>query len=638
MGVVGLKDFFQRYNLMSGTRYIHSTKLIVDANLLQYVLLNREKHGFKFGGNLVLYRQLLKSFVDNLRMCKIEPIFVFDGAQIEKGYASKTDEIMRRCTIYHEQTIKLSETGQGSFVPSPLATVAYKGILLDLKVTIVQAFYEADQDIARLARRYQCPVLSNDSDFLLMDLPNGVIPLDSFCFDSPSKRTSTTDGDYYLTMAIKCSIFFVSKLVKTLKIAAKTLPLLGPLIGNDFVPRTFFENFCKQLPKITVEQVFGSNYIAPEKFMNNHARILRVLSFLRNLSLEQAINHVCDTYPAKERDDIRECLNQTVKLYQINENVNFVSDMYQYIKSCLSPKMEVSDKEIANVSTWLQIACENTTITNKSLEIFVRNKLFFEGTISDLSLPSPIFYFTRIIGILARFMRMSNRLNKPVLYYDRRRGKYHRYMQIPIRMYIKEGEGLLKSINIKLFGELTDVDELLGKKIMCGAFLSVYKDRNKFYSKLSDLGMMPPYWAEQITYIKMLFNYIDKRSKGYLWGKFKIAVLVCHIYHMHREFKDELTEGLEFMQLIKILDEKYELQTDSSINNDDKFNIRIVHQISQLQVSILAYETMNGILGEPLVRLKPHLWFNSCFIYNLTRLLKFDELYLNGLYPYIIKY
>lgn len=38
--------------------------------------------------------------------------------------------------------------------------------------------HEADQDIACIGAQWNCPVVSNDSDLLLYDLPAGVIQID----------------------------------------------------------------------------------------------------------------------------------------------------------------------------------------------------------------------------------------------------------------------------------------------------------------------------------------------------------------------------------------------------------------------------------------------------------------------------
>lgn len=59
-------------------------------------------------------------------------------------------------------------------LPLLLKTV-FLTVLKEFNVIVVQTHYEADADIASLARGLKCPVVSNDSDFFVMDVL--VIPL-----------------------------------------------------------------------------------------------------------------------------------------------------------------------------------------------------------------------------------------------------------------------------------------------------------------------------------------------------------------------------------------------------------------------------------------------------------------------------
>lgn len=44
-------------------------------------------------------------------------------------------------------------------------------VLIQRGVPLVQCLFEADKEIACLAHQWKCPVLSNDSDFYIFDLP-----------------------------------------------------------------------------------------------------------------------------------------------------------------------------------------------------------------------------------------------------------------------------------------------------------------------------------------------------------------------------------------------------------------------------------------------------------------------------------
>lgn len=636
MGVTGLKTFISQNKLLIPGYKVRETKLIIDANNLQGSLIIQDGDAFKFGGDMVFYREMLTTFIENLRDCKIEPIFVFDGAQTQNVNTSKTREKFKRCREKHKIALKVSSTGEGSFIPCPLATIILKSVLIDNKVRMVQAFYEADSEIARLANEYQCPVLSNDSDFFLVNLPQGVIPIEHFDFCTVKQDQSS--GSY--VPYILCKIFFQENIVKLFyNLNVSTLPLLGPLVGNDFVDRSYFESFCETLSMRAIQQS-NARRRNLKAFTQNHERIIKVLSFLRGKSLNQAINEVCNTYATGRRKNLKSFLHEQVRVYLVDVEDCFQNNMYYYIVSKINISRDKRD-EIIKICDWLQKACEETTIHSRSLEILVRNKLFFRGTISDLSLSSPISCFARVAGVLANFMRLSNKLNQPVHYYDRVGVEYQLVTQEPERIYVKEDGGPIRSVNLKLF-DLKNVDEMLCKNIICDTFSTNYESRLKYCEYLRDLNVMPLSWVRNITSLRILFDYINNYSTSNLWAKFKQAVLIAYIYHMNLEHinnssKEGLIAGFEFMDLIKSINHKYKLSSIPRTKEytNHRFNVRIVHQISQLQVSIMAYETINGIFNTPFETLRPHLWFNSCFIYNLTRLLKVDKMSLPGMYRFI---
>lgn len=90
-----------------------------------------------------------------------------------------------------------------SVLPLLLKT-AFLTVLKDLDVEVVQCQYEADGDLASLARGLKCPVVSNDSDFYVMDVL--VIPLSLMELTGAVK---CDDG-----FAIQCKIFYMANFLK----------------------------------------------------------------------------------------------------------------------------------------------------------------------------------------------------------------------------------------------------------------------------------------------------------------------------------------------------------------------------------------------------------------------------------------
>ena len=88
-------------------------------------------------------------------------------------------------------------------------------------------FYsEADRDIASLAKDWECPVLSDDSDFFIFDVKGGFIPLSSFDVGQLTAR-----------------IFYRSDVASNLGIREELLPLFASLVSNDYVSWEALEPF-----------------------------------------------------------------------------------------------------------------------------------------------------------------------------------------------------------------------------------------------------------------------------------------------------------------------------------------------------------------------------------------------------------
>lgn len=90
-----------------------------------------------------------------------------------------------------------------SVLPLLLKTL-FIGVLKEFGVDVIQCQYEADGDIASLARGLKCPVVSNDSDFYVMDIL--VIPLSLMELNSAVK---CDEG-----FAVQCKLFDMTKFLK----------------------------------------------------------------------------------------------------------------------------------------------------------------------------------------------------------------------------------------------------------------------------------------------------------------------------------------------------------------------------------------------------------------------------------------
>ncbi|CAC5375650.1 unnamed protein product [Mytilus coruscus] len=176
------------------------------------------------------YADKIKAFFSALRSNQISPYVVMDG-----GY-----EIDRRKHETHvrrarERISKSKETtsSEARFAPM-LSRLTFLAVIVNMKIPFVVCDFEADHDIATLANAFQCPVLSNDSDFFVYDLIKGYIPLDSFFVSE-----SSCIGKVYYAK-------YMQNVFPGLKIPR--LPILAVTLGNDYIKRKNLYKFYSTLP------------------------------------------------------------------------------------------------------------------------------------------------------------------------------------------------------------------------------------------------------------------------------------------------------------------------------------------------------------------------------------------------------
>lgn len=93
-----------------------------------------------------------------------------------------------------------------SVLPLLLKSV-FLSVLKEFKIEVIQCQYEADGDIAALSRGLKCPVVSNDSDFYVMDVL--VVPLSLMELNSPVKCSEGPSK-----FAIQCKLFQMEDFLK----------------------------------------------------------------------------------------------------------------------------------------------------------------------------------------------------------------------------------------------------------------------------------------------------------------------------------------------------------------------------------------------------------------------------------------
>ncbi|XP_008428844.1 single-strand DNA endonuclease ASTE1 [Poecilia reticulata] len=225
MGVQGLASFLDKHqNIYREVRFGRS-RLLVDGCNLNYLLYFSSGLDQNHGGEYAAYVTLVESFIAALRSCDITPYVVLDGG------SDVTDKKLETAAKRREDRIRKAHeaaaSGRTMCILPRMAELVFIQTLARLQVPVAQCFAEADQEIAALASEWRCPVLSNDSDFFVFDLPGGFLPISHFHWREVRQSGSRS--------SVSCRRYYTSSFCSFFGLRRQLLPAFAALAGNDYV-------------------------------------------------------------------------------------------------------------------------------------------------------------------------------------------------------------------------------------------------------------------------------------------------------------------------------------------------------------------------------------------------------------------
>ena len=230
MGIRGLSSYIQaRASKYLQDHELQNTTVVIDGNNLACATYNDcPRINPCFGGDYNVYYNYVKGrnhllcecspkiivcfyfteIFQQLKRCKVRPLVIFDGG-LDIGNRKHRQRILRaKAKVIASVKVKPSNQHRMRVLPVFFKTV-FLNLLREMKIEVIQCQYEADQEIGALARGLNCPVISNDSDFYVVNVI--LIPLSSLDFGGAYKNSKGP--------AIKCKIFimeqFLARSVKT---------------------------------------------------------------------------------------------------------------------------------------------------------------------------------------------------------------------------------------------------------------------------------------------------------------------------------------------------------------------------------------------------------------------------------------
>ncbi|XP_037310498.2 protein asteroid homolog 1 [Pungitius pungitius] len=202
-------------------------RLVIDGCNLLYKLYFDSGLDQNRGGEYASFEVLIEKFIRALRACSIAPYVVLDGGTDPTD--KKLKEVTRRAQDRIGKANRAALEGGREDILPPLARVVLLQTLTRLEVPLAQCYGEADREVAALAKEWRCPVLSQDSDFYVFDLPDGMLPLSHFRWQEV-QQSDTQRGSFIRCWSYKASSFGI-----VFGLQEQMLPAFAALAGNDYV-------------------------------------------------------------------------------------------------------------------------------------------------------------------------------------------------------------------------------------------------------------------------------------------------------------------------------------------------------------------------------------------------------------------
>eukprot|EP00742_Colponemidia_sp_Colp-10_P010646 GILJ01011712.1.p1 GENE.GILJ01011712.1~~GILJ01011712.1.p1 ORF type:complete len:664 (-),score=53.98 GILJ01011712.1:118-2109(-) len=266
MGVKGLSRYVYQRGLCSERidltdACFQGTHICIDGNAFAYwMYFDVTNLSWIPGGQYSEFMRATRQFVHDLRHFSIQLTFFFDGLveplKKQTTLVRMNEMLSSVRDVCHRISNDTLSSYQGHVILPPLCLHLLRQVLLDEEIDVHVCLYEADRELARFAREHKCFVMSNDSDFFIMDIP-GFIPLRSVkllrtrevheqqlqevgsTYIDTNTTTETmaeeTGPDHLPCHGIFASVFKRVHLAALLHLPVDSLPLFACLVGNDYL-------------------------------------------------------------------------------------------------------------------------------------------------------------------------------------------------------------------------------------------------------------------------------------------------------------------------------------------------------------------------------------------------------------------
>ncbi|XP_074510377.1 single-strand DNA endonuclease ASTE1-like [Sebastes fasciatus] len=366
MGVQSLTSLLKNHPNIYKYVPFSGSKLVVDGCNLLYLLYFSSGLDQNHGGEYAAFEVQIEKFIKALRDCGIEPHVVLDGCSdyTDKKLQTLKLKALSRIKKAHQAAEGNSQEG----ILPQLVKLVFKQTLARLEVPVAQCYWEADQEIAALAREWRCPVLSDDSDFYIFDLPAGLLPLSDFQWEAVEQSGSQS--------YIPCKSYNTSSFCNFFSIQRQLLPAFAALAGNDYV----------NLQKMT-SPINWAQFAPKGKGVGTTGRLKGLLCWLRAFqqpqeALKAALGLMGDL-SRKTKEEVLKGLYLGMKEYQLPP-----SSLKRFFIQGEAPPLPAVEQVTDLVPDWIRLPLTQARLTDDILDVLLLRRMSLSYPVDHADMPS----------------------------------------------------------------------------------------------------------------------------------------------------------------------------------------------------------------------------------------------------------
>ncbi|XP_017107051.2 protein asteroid [Drosophila bipectinata] len=375
MGVRGLTSYIaQRAEIYLKPYELHSTALVIDGDNLSCNLYKDVSGTYSaFGGDYDDFYRAVVQFFQVLAECNIRPYVLMDGGYEEKKLQTVSTRLRGKISVIK----KINPNASITLFPLHLKEV-FVDAVRDCGVPVMRCVFEADDELAALARKLNCPVLSYDSDFYIHNVK--YIPLITLTVKVLTKqikdksnqkksrdlrrneakhvekrtkankilngiqtasKTTPSKPNVKTYKYLDCCIYRVEHLCGRGTLSPEKLPLFAALLGNDYIARSAFRNF------------FASGMGKAgrsRKLKQQQKRIQVTLKWLKEETSETALAKVLSRLKKTQRESLASQVNAAICGYsnELCHAYDFFEEQYEnafpYVEPVSEDELSVEDE------------------------------------------------------------------------------------------------------------------------------------------------------------------------------------------------------------------------------------------------------------------------------------------------------